>query len=220
MQSLSRLLKGFKLQWGDGKLNENSNLYRLKVLLAGAAHNARTSVFREARQRQCRPSDLNATLLLMVYTRLEGKDLVGALQIGDGLIGILPPEPEDKCTILGVADHGEHGGETRFLTTPYVELEFESRIVFTIKDAIRCVAIMSDGVSDDFFPENERLLELFVANQIRDFRTSNGDSVPGVWHEVVKNPCDGKALLDWLRYEKKQSFDDRTLVLVYRNDLV
>jgi hypothetical protein len=78
---------------------------------------------------------------------------------------------------------------------------------------------MSDGVSDDFFPETKRLLELFNGNPIQELKTKKGEPVWGVMHKdkgIVKNPLDGKALLDWLRYEKRGSSDDRTLVLMYR----
>jgi hypothetical protein len=35
---------------------------------------------------------------------------------------------------------------------------------------------------------------------------------------ILKDPRDGQALLDWMRYEKRGSSDDRTLVLMYRRD--
>ena len=79
---------------------------------------------------------------------------------------------------------------------------------------------MCDGVSDDFFPEDKRLIDLFVGDPIRDLKTKDGGPLKGVMHEVVKNPQSGKALLDWLQYELKASSDDRTLLLMYRNDPV
>ena len=77
---------------------------------------------------------------------------------------------------------------------------------------------MCDGVSDDFFPEEKRLVELFLGNPIEGMRTKDDRPVLGVMHQVLKEPRDGKSLLEWLRYEKKASSDDRTLVLMYRRD--
>jgi hypothetical protein len=147
---------------------------------------------------------------------LEQDELVGSIQIGDGAVGIL--DDDGACTLLGVPDHGEYSSETRFLTTPNIEREFERRVLFSIKRRIRCVGVMCDGVSDDFFPEEKRLVELFLGNPIEGMKTKDGGPVLGVMHHVVKEPRGGESLLDWLRYEKKASSDDRTLVLMYRRE--
>ena len=79
---------------------------------------------------------------------------------------------------------------------------------------------MCDGVSDDFFPEDKRLIELFSGNPIKELKTKKGEPLWGVLHRekgVTRNPEDGKALLEWLQYEKRGSSDDRTLILMYRN---
>jgi len=118
---------------------------------------------------------------------------------------------------MGVADHGEFSSETRFLTTPNIEYEFEQRVLFTVRKNVRCLAAMCDGVADDFFPEDKRLVELFNGNPIADLKTQDGQPVKGVLHDVVKNPRNGEALLKWLKYEKRGSSDDRTLLLMHRD---
>jgi hypothetical protein len=159
---------------------------------------------------------MHATLLLLVHVPIGEEELVGAIQIGDGAVGIL--DEEGTCTLLGVPDHGEYSSETRFLTTPNIEREFERRVLFSIKRGIRCLGVMCDGVSDDFFPEEKRLVELFLGNPIEGMRTKDDGPVLGVMHQVVKEPRGGESLLEWLRYEKKASSDDRTLVLMYRRE--
>jgi hypothetical protein len=49
-----------------------------------------------------------------------------------------------------------------------------------------------------------------------DLESPDGGSVRGVLHSVVGDPRQEHALVDWLRYEKRGSSDDRTLVLLYR----
>jgi hypothetical protein len=76
---------------------------------------------------------------------------------------------------------------------------------------------MTDGVADDFFPEKQRLVELFEGAPIRDLRTPEGQPLRGVLHGITADPRDGAALAGWLQYQKRGSSDDRTLVLLYRH---
>ena len=62
-------------------------------------------------------------------------------------------QPEGTCSILGVADHGNFASETRFLTQPGIEDEFDSRVRFAVVEGMTALAVMTDGVADDFFPE-------------------------------------------------------------------
>jgi hypothetical protein len=188
----------------------------MRTLLSEGARKAQLGILREAQRRKCQPRDLNATFLMVVHCPWRDRDFVGGIQVGDGAVGVFLGD--DSCTLLGVADHGEYSAETRFLTTQGIEFEFDQRVRFACKKGVRCLAVMCDGVSDDFFPEDKRLIELFIGNPIRDLKTKAGEPVFGVLRTVLKAPDDGKALLEWLRYEKKQSSDDRTLLLMYRSD--
>jgi hypothetical protein len=213
-RSLLESLQGFRLLPPEGHAPAESDLPRLRAFLEIAALRAKVAILREAHQRQCSPADMNTTLLLTFHAPLGDGGLVGTIQIGDGAVGIYLGD--ETCTLLGVADHGQYSSETRFLTTPNIEYEFAHRAFFTWKKDIRCVAVMCDGVSDDFFPEDRRLLELFIGNPICDLKAKGGDPLRGVMHEVVKNPREGGALREWLQYEMKASSDDRTLMLLYR----
>jgi serine/threonine protein phosphatase PrpC len=191
------------------------NLSHLKTVLVEGARKALAGIQSEAAQRSCPVSDLHTTLLLVLHAPIQRSDLVGALQVGDGAVGLF--SADQTCTVLGVADHGAYSNETRFLTTPGIEREFERRVVLEVKEGVRGIVVMSDGVADDFFPEDQRLVELFNGDPVRDLRNRQGESVYGLMKEVAKAPREGLALLEWLRYEKKGSSDDRTLVLLYRN---
>lgn len=216
VQTLKELLTGYELSVGEQDSPGEADLRRLRTFLVEGARKAQTAILREAQKRKCAPKEMHATLLLMIHTPWKQQELVGAIQIGDGAVGIYTND--DTCTLMGSADHGEFGGETRFLTTPHIEHEFNARVLFSVKKGIRCIATMCDGVSDDFFPEEKRLIELFRGNPIKELKTKDGGPVMGVMHEVVKDPREGQALVEWLRYERRGSSDDRTLVLMYRND--
>jgi hypothetical protein len=191
---------------------------RLRHVLIDGAVQARAALVSEANRRRCPLRDLNATFLLLAHTPYGGGAFLGAVQVGDGAIGVFTED--DCCHLLAGADHGQYSGETCFLTTPGVEEQLAPRVRFAFfKKVVRALAVMCDGVSDDFFPEERRLIELFNGSPVQELKTRQGESVWGVLHKsrgIVHNLQGGRALLDWLRYEKRGSSDDRTLVLLYR----
>ena len=217
VQALALLLSGYSLKEVGGEVPSASNLEQVRAFLAFAACAARDGIVREAYRRKIAEREMYCTLLLLIHTPWKDLDLVASLQVGDGAIGVF--DSADQCTLLGDADHGEYSSETVFLTSwkQLIATPYGSRTHCTVKRDVRCIAAMCDGVSDDFFPESKRLIELFIGNPIQEVKTREGEPVMGVMHEVVKEPRDGQAMLDWLKYEKKGSSDDRTLLLMYRD---
>lgn len=216
LATLLGLFDGFLLADSTAQLS-NAELMRVRVFLAEAARKAQLGLLREAQRRHCGPKDFNTTFLLVAHCPWRDSDFVGALQVGDGAVGLLTDD--DTCTLLGVADHGEYSSETRFLTTAYIEHEFDQRVLFSVKKGMKTLAVMCDGVSDDFFPESSRLLELFLGNPIRELKSKTGAPVFGLCHEVLKAEKPADALLEWLKYEKKGSSDDRTLLVMHRSNV-
>jgi hypothetical protein len=192
----------------------DGDLHRLREFLAGAGAQARLAILTEAQRRDSSPKDFYATLLVVAQAPWQDRDLVVALQVGDGAIGAVTATGTKR---IGVSDHGEYSSETRFLTTPGMELEFHNRVIFSLPAGLTALALMSDGVSDDFYPEETRIGEVFDANPIDGLTAKGGGPVPGLLHGVATDPRGGEALRDWLRYEKRGSSDDRTLVLLHRS---
>jgi hypothetical protein len=213
LRTVKELLCDFRLR-ETGDSPSAADLMRIRTFLSEGARKAQLGLLREAQARGCAVRDLNCTFLMAIHCPWNALDFVAAIQIGDGAVGLFMND--DTCTLLGVADHGEYSSETRFLNTPYIEHEFDQRVLFSSKKGLRCLAVMCDGVSDDFFPEDKRLIELFIGNPINGLRTRTGEPVWGVMRGAAVNT--GESLRDWLRYEKKGSSDDRTLVLMYRSD--
>src|SRR5262249_24804927 len=105
--------------------------------------------------------------------------------------------------------------ETHFLTT-LGDNELQQRVRVTLLRDVRAVALMTDGVADDSFPESKRLIELLEGDPIADLKTPQGEPLRGLLHGLLAGPREGQALAEWLRYEKRGSSDDRTLVLLHR----
>ena len=174
--------------------NINADLPRIKAALVGSAVAALNAIRDEADKRQQPVAAFAATLLILVRRALGEAQLCAALQVGDGAIAL---DCASGMKLLGEADHGQHSSETRFLTTQGMEADFANRVKFSLPTDLRATLVVSDGVSDDYFPEDKRLTEVFEAVT-----------------PLAQNAADaGAAILQWLGYEKKGSSDDRTLAL-------
>jgi len=213
--TLKDLLFHFHLKKSRTKSPEPSDLQRLGTFLVQASRMARNGIRREAGIRECSENDLHTTLLLAIHGPWKRGSLVGALQIGDGAIALYTGH--STCTILGEADHGEYAGESLFLTSSFID--YESRVNLTVTEDLRCLAVMCDGVADDFYPPHRKLIHLFNGDPIDNMKSKDGGIVRGIVHEALMDPQPAPSLLNWLHYEKRGSFDDRTLALLYRSDL-
>lgn len=210
---LEEHLSSLALTSDDEEGLKQDEMPRLLEALGGAAGAALGAIRDEAARRERLPAEFAATLLVTIHRPWRGRHLVGAVQVGDGAVALL--DWDGGVTLLGIPDHGEHSAETRFLTTRGVEETFRNRVLFSIKDRLRCVAVMSDGVSDDFFPENRRLVELLLGEDLPGMRHRDGGPMGGVMEAVTGGPEAAGALLKWLGYEKRGSSDDRTLMLFW-----
>ena len=123
-------------------------------------------------RRRLKLSDLAATLLIAIRTTITiGKEeysFVFSHQIGDGIIAAI--SQQNHLHILGIPDSGNYAGQTSFLTSE--DRDNEELIVGNIKTFIgnlKTLMVMSDGVSDDYFPNSPKILSLYgdlVLNQI------------------------------------------------------
>jgi serine/threonine protein phosphatase PrpC len=168
----------------------------LRGTLAGAMVNSLGAIADEAASRQREANDFATTLLLVVYGICEGRRWLGLAQVGDG--GIAIQRQNGECIQMGRSDHGQSGGESVFLTSHEAQLTWNQRVfVYEVQDVFQRLIVATDGVYDDFSPpfgKTERLFEeLLVLADQRD---------PSGW------------LLEWLSYERRGSFDDRTLVVL------
>jgi hypothetical protein len=189
--AIEYLADGLKHSEGDTPIDE-----RLRGSLAGAMVHALALVADEAARRRREIDDFATTLLLVAANITPEGAWIGVGQVGDGAIVAMLESGE--CQMLGAADHGQYGGESAFLTSPEVQLTWPKRVVsYWVDRPLKMIAVGSDGVMDDFtvpFGQVETLFEQLS---------------PIVAAEEPEHE-----LLDWLAYERRSSFDDRTLALL------
>jgi len=166
--------------------------------------------------------DFSTTLLLAVHNcfTLEGKDydFVMTLQVGDGMIAAV--NADNKLSLLAKPDSGEFAGQVVPITHPKIrdERELRSR-VYTRIDRLKAIMLMTDGVADDFFPNDPEMLTLYdeLMKQGIIASTPNGETL--VKKEDALPETAAEILCGWLdSYLIKGSFDDRTLVVLFRED--
>ena len=168
----------------------------LRGALAGGMVHALAEISDEAASRLKEANDFATTLLLVIYGVYDAKQWLGFAQVGDG--GIAIQKMDGECVQVGQADHGQFGGEAIFLTSQEAQMSWGKRVqVYEVKEAFQRLIMATDGVFDDFslpFGQMERLFqELQPIGELAD---------PANW------------LLEWLNYERRGSFDDRTLVVI------
>lgn len=111
--------------------------------------------------------DLSGTLLVAAIIPLnrETKDhLIVTCQVGDGMIVSINSKGtfQSSVKLLGVPDSGDFSGETEFLTAPQMKtmesLQKRTKLSRGVTDT---VMLMSDGVADDYFPNETQMRRLF-----------------------------------------------------------
>lgn len=128
--------------------------------------------FKVLGDRRLELSDLAATLLITVRTTIIIDDreysFVFSHQIGDGTIAAI--SEQNSLHLLGEPDIGDYAGQTSFLTSSdRSNPNFVRGNVRTFLGKLKTLMVMSDGVSDDYFPNSTKIGNLYgdlVLNQI------------------------------------------------------
>ncbi|MEW6733399.1 MAG: protein phosphatase 2C domain-containing protein [Acidobacteriota bacterium] len=155
------------------------------------------AVSEEAERRKEPLSNLASTLALLLHHPSQQGDLIAVVHVGDSLLtGWFE---EQRIEIFTEADSGIYAGQSLFLTSQGIIEECLDRIHVITQDTPRMLLLMTDGVANDFYPYNKHLRLLF--ENLTDL--------------CQKQDCDN-ALMDWLGYEKRGSFDDRTIIILFR----
>lgn len=129
--------------------------------------------------RELEVSDFAATLLLAIHTTVkvggENYDLIFSCQVGDGMLAAI--SNSGRLQILGKPDVGEYGGQTDFLTSKQ-KLHRTNLLkqTFVFTGNLKALMVMTDGVADDYIPNDPGMLELYgdlVLNQVIEIPKSN-----------------------------------------------
>lgn len=134
---------------------------------AAAEKRADNPEFEAAVGRKPELKDFSCTLLSAVIIPVETKNgreyLTASIQLGDGMIAAIDENAETAgaLIILGDADSGSFAGETEFITSE----QFRNPESLMSRTKIRrgkltSLLMMTDGVADDYYPNNPQLLRL------------------------------------------------------------
>lgn len=183
------------------KAQEPGENVSLPLILKTCLESAYDDITKEAKLRQRNLNELATTLLVLAHKHDEQQDEVGVAQIGDGMIVAWPHQ--DEMQELATPDQGRFAGETQFLThLPKSELSDRIHIIENLPEHVQYFLVMTDGIADDFFPPKTYLHKLI--DPIKEILMGSQD-------EMKQN------LLRLIGYEKRASFDDRTLVILYQS---
>jgi hypothetical protein len=168
-----------------------------EAITAAAVH-ARVVQAEHASQRGFAVSDLSCTLLCLAFV-LEGSRLtVATFLVGDGLIATI----DDRGVITPLAEADDQvPGQTLFLDSLAGDDSLGARVRSEeLAGRPRGFLVATDGVADDLIPWSE-----------------NGPILAGELEQMAALEHDaGIRLGEILSYEKRGSFDDRTLVVGWR----
>ena len=117
--------------------------------------------------RELELNDLSGTLLVTAVVPVDketGEHLIISCQVGDGMIAILNTKGDFSASVklMGKPDSGDFSGETEFLTSPRMHLleSLQSRTKLS-RGIVDLVLVMSDGVADDYFPNETEMRRLY-----------------------------------------------------------
>ncbi|MBD5139955.1 MAG: protein phosphatase 2C domain-containing protein [Ruminococcus sp.] len=125
--------------------------------------------FEQAIGRKPELKDFSSTLLVAAVIPVETENgreyFTAAIQLGDGMIAAVDEnaEFENALIILGGADSGSFAGETEFITSEQMRTpdSLKSRTKIR-RGKMTSLMLMTDGVADDYYPNNPQLLKLVL----------------------------------------------------------
>ena len=133
--------------------------------------------FQAALNRGLELKDLSGTLLIAMVVPVDAgakEHFIVTCQVGDGMIAVMNTAgPFDgSLKLMGEPDCGDFSGETDFLTSPNMRrIEALQKRTKVSRRVFDLVMVMSDGVADDYFPNETALRQLYfdlAANGILD----------------------------------------------------
>lgn len=145
--------------------------------------------------------DFSSTLLLVIAVPviIDGKSQTFTIscQIGDGMIAAVDSSKkyDEAVKLLGEADGGSFAGETDFLTSESMrhKEKLMSRTRIT-RRRISDILIMTDGVSDDYYPNSSQIARLYTdlrlngIAEINSELSADNNEVPSDIPEPVSYP--------------------------------
>lgn len=140
--------------------------------------------FEQAIGRKPELKDFSSTLLVAVAIPVDTENgreyFTAAIQLGDGMIAAVDEnaEFENALIILGGADSGSFAGETEFITSEQMRTadSLKSRTKIR-RGKMTSLMLMTDGVADDYYPNNPQLLKLVLDLKLNGIMDINDNGI-------------------------------------------
>jgi serine/threonine protein phosphatase PrpC len=180
----------------------------LRACIRSGLKAAQRKLCDEAQLRRCDLFDLGTTLLVAVAELKESYiSRIGTAQIGDGAIDLFYETPQDKFIRqnLPVYYQTDFANHTIIIQDISDDILDDFIVVNTFNESPIALALMSDGLADDF----EEKIPLFLVNLCNRVQSCS----------TLEEKKQG--VLITLDYTMAGSlYDDRTIVLLYRRNLI
>lgn len=115
-------------------------------------------------ERELSLNDFSSTLLTAMIIPIDKNSkecIIITCQIGDGAVALINAD-DNSVKLMGVPDSGDFSGETDFLTSPKMKnIETLQNRTKISKSPVSAVLMMTDGVADDYFPNETQMLRLY-----------------------------------------------------------
>ena len=205
----SRTLKGLTIRYTKKKSDKMRQeiVGRLHEIIASSVIDAYEGIVAEAKKFEHRPpKDYATTLLMCICKKFEFGWLIGAFGAGDGAVCVY----DEDNWYANLLSGGESQLKKCFLTTPGLlqSSELERRIRFTIVDDFSALFLMTNGVSNPRFRDEDDLPSFELWNKL--------------WNDIcLEVNFSGKIkdvsekLLKWLGFWTSGKHDDRTVAIVF-----
>ena len=130
--------------------------------------NINNKEYEKVLKREIQLDDFATTILATIIIPIndeKNENLVITCQIGDGLLSLVDTNSnfENCIKILTDSDNGLFSGETDFITSfKYKTIEDLQRRTKISKTTSNYIFIMTDGVCDDYFPNDKEIIRLYI----------------------------------------------------------
>lgn len=205
----------------DARDNAFRSELRFDDIMHRAVHAAYRAIAQEAQARGATVRDYHTTLLCAVFRKFSFGYFFLFYWVGDGAIALYNRNGRGAVLTPGVPDGGEFAGQTCFLTMMKEEINapaIRKRTRYAFADDFEALFLMTDGVSDPFFPSDQSVTEEANWHRFRREILQNGfDDNPGCPQafDASRSPEERtRALCDWLYFWSRGNHDDRTLVII------
>jgi serine/threonine protein phosphatase PrpC len=165
--------------------------------------------------------DYHTTLLCAAFRKFSFGWFFVSYWVGDGAMALYDWNRLNRTLLLGVPDSGEFAGQTRFLTMMKEEINEEAvcrRTRYTFADDFEALLLMTDGLTDPFFPAEKDVLSeenwrTFWTGILKDGFDGN-PGCPELFDGGLSPEEQSLALCQWLNFWSKGNHDDRTILIV------